>query len=469
MPQYLSFARCFAALCLLVGVGLLASNVKAQATMYDIGDYNWFYNGWSQPGDTLPDADFTQLGNTGQITGGGNQAEYQLPRGWFLYIVNIQSDYVMDVVVERPASTYSAGLTVDTQTGTVVSSHDFYDATSGLTLHLEVGTPGNDMIQISSGFDVALVFGLEGDDLIQGDNNEACVFFGGDGDDEIEGANSIDFLYGDWIGEQYNSYVPTGGESIYGHGESDLILGGPSASSFTGADYLFGGAGPDEVYGNSRYENYGYTGWNHIEGDGSNDWLFGGEETDHIEGGDNSDLIEGGGGEDVLYGDASCDDIWGDYGVNLTNLGFSGNGDADEIYGGDEDDFILGGEGLDIIDGGAGDDAISGGDGADVIDGGDGHDVLMDEDTTGGDWLLGGDGDDYLLSADGSTSADNLRGEADDDQYWWDNPGDSIVDNQGSNTINTANSWPGAYTGATEEARLENLANAFIWGGGRSC
>ncbi len=466
MPQYLSFTRCLAALCLLVGVGLLASNAKAQATMPDIGDYNWFHNGWSQPGGTLPDADFTQLGNTGQINGGGNQAEYQLPRGWFLYIVDIISDYEMDIVVERPASTYSAGLTVDTQLGTVVSAHDFHDAGSGLTLHVAVGTPGNDIIQITAGFDVALVFGLEGDDLIQGYNAETCVFFGGDGHDEIEGAGSIDFLFGDWIGPQYNSNIPTGGDVIYGHGENDLILGGPSASSFTGADYLFGGDGADEIYGNSRYENYGYTGWNWIEGNSSNDWLFGGEETDHIEGGDHGDHIEGGGGQDVIYGDAGCDDIFGDYGRELSNLGFSGNGDADEIYGGDDDDLILGGEGNDIIEGNAGDDAISGGDGADNIDGGDGHDVLLDEDGTGGDWLLGGYGDDHLFSVDNGN--DFLRGEQDDDTYWYDSPGDSVVDNQGTSSLN-GNTMPGSYTGATEEERLENLAYAFIWGGGRQC
>jgi len=82
-----------------------------------------------------------------------------------------------------------------------------------------------------------------------------------------------------------------------------------------------------------------------VTGDGRDNVMFGGAESDTFHGANGNDLLVGGGGMDFLYGD-------------------DGN---DTLKGGDGTDSLIGGLGADILDGGAGSDLLTGGDGNDVF------------------------------------------------------------------------------------------------------
>src|SRR5262249_13217164 len=54
-----------------------------------------------------------------------------------------------------------------------------------------------------------------------------------------------------------------------------------------------------------------------------------------------------------------------------------GNGQANQLKGGDGNDILVGGDGNDLLDGGAGRDLMIGGNGSDTLLGGDGEDLLI--------------------------------------------------------------------------------------------
>lgn len=109
-----------------------------------------------------------------------------------------------------------------------------------------------------------------------------------------------------------------------------------TATSGTGNDTLYGGAGNDTIVAND-----------------GNDVLYGGTGNDLAYVGAGNDSLDGGSGNDTLYGGAGND----------TLDGGAGN---DSLYGGDGSDSMAGNLGSDTIDGGSGDDIIHGDAGATV-------------------------------------------------------------------------------------------------------
>jgi Ca2+-binding RTX toxin-like protein len=137
-----------------------------------------------------------------------------------------------------------------------------------------------------------------------------------------------------------------------------VILGG------AGTDYLFGGAGKDQ-----------------IDGGPGNDHLFGGWDNDVLCGGDGNDFLYGQWNDDVLGGEAGNDFLYGE----------SGN---DQLQGGIGNDYLFGGIGNDRLFGQAGNDNLFGENGNDIEVGGDGNDRLWGG--IGNDLLIGGAGNDTL-------------------------------------------------------------------------
>lgn len=96
----------------------------------------------------------------------------------------------------------------------------------------------------------------------------------------------------------------------------------------------------------------------------------------------------------------------------------------------DGDDSLFGYDGRDILDGGPGDDLVDGGDGSDSLYGGDGDDRLLGG--AGSNYLQGGLGSDILTGGprtdilDGGPGADTMIGNGGYNQYYVDNPGDTI-------------------------------------------
>ncbi|PCJ16478.1 MAG: hypothetical protein COB02_15955, partial [Candidatus Cloacimonadota bacterium] len=145
------------------------------------------------------------------------------------------------------------------------------------------------------------------------------------------------------------------------------------------------------------------TGADTINGDGTNNFLFGhsGDDiinglggADHIYGGRNKDTIDGGAGDDIIYGGKGGDTI-------------DGGAGNDTIFGGTAKDTIDGGTGNDTIDGGSFDDTIHGDAGDDTITGGSGNDTIFGD---GGDDTITFDADDTIDGAtvDGGADIDTF-------------------------------------------------------------
>lgn len=108
------------------------------------------------------------------------------------------------------------------------------------------------------------------------------------------------------------------------------------------------------------------------------------------------------------------------------------------MVGGYGNDWLDGGDHNDTLFGEGGDDQLIGGLGNDHLDGGDGNDTLQGG--SGDDALLGGAGNDVLSGGEGS---DQLQGGSGNDTYiiGVDDQGDTIWDNEGSNTIKLTNNF----------------------------
>ena len=149
-------------------------------------------------------------------------------------------------------------------------------------------------------------------------------------------------------------------ENATGGSGNDFIIGNHLANS------LVGGAGTDILDGGIA-ENAG-SGLTPIgQGDGANDTL---------QGGTDSDVYAGDGNDSISFSTAD--------GIGTINLGtghdtvigsngndtFTGNEDNNDLHGGNGHDTLAGGQGKDEIYGGTGDDELSGNEGSDYLDGG---------------------------------------------------------------------------------------------------
>ena len=270
---------------------------------------------------------------------------------------------------------------------------------------------------------------------------------------------------------------------MWAHGGpgKDILIGGQGVNGSFGReqaqDMLNGGAGDDQIYGETRMSLDDAIEAGNTEDASTNPWegdfLSGNAGDDLIIAGADRDLLTGGGGKDVLVARAGDDVIFGDVdysAADVRELGYAGWGfagmwwaeegtpndftitvhnvhpggvedpadsDSDTIYAGNGDDVVLAGGGDDAIYGDAGDDRLFGEAGGDLILGGAGDDRLVGEATSapvseqGSDFLDGGDGKDTLL---GGGASDALYGGDGDDEISADsadeNSGDDYVDGE---------------------------------------
>lgn len=201
---------------------------------------------------------------------------------------------------------------------------------------------------------------------------------------------------------------------------ADIINGNPTD------DTLFGLGGNDQLFG-----NYG------------NDTLDGGAGNDRMEGGQGNDTyVVDAAGDVVVEAAAAGDDlvrasISYTLGSNVERLTLTGSGNLDGV-GNALDNTLTGNSGNNRLDGAAGNDVLNGGAGNDVLLGG-----------AGNDRLNGDDGNDIL---DGGAGNDTLAGGAGDDIYIVDQAGDTVSEGfaAGTDTVRSSLNY-------TLGANLENL------------
>jgi RTX calcium-binding nonapeptide repeat (4 copies) len=124
--------------------------------------------------------------------------------------------------------------------------------------------------------------------------------YGGDGEDEVRGLGANDELWGG-----------LGSDVIYGGPGSDQMWAGPVHGRETSKNMLYGGDGPDDIYG-----------------DFGDDVLYGG---------DGHDSMGGDKGEDVLYGGDGNDDLDASYDGQRDKL-YCGAGT--DKYSADKIDYV---------------------------------------------------------------------------------------------------------------------------------
>ncbi len=357
------------------------------------------------------------------------------------------------------------------------------------------GENGNDHVVGLSGDD--RLFGGEGNDHLRGDGDSQDPFIavppGGDdaldggvgedtligdyGADILSGGDGDDYLRGDYTvhlrlsgpGEPFNTTVlipfdstraqddfldgGAGNDELYGDGGDDTLVGGAGEDQlfgdYAGTYYVgVGGAWTDEAvfdeFGDDVLD--GGDGDDLIFGMGGNDVLFGGADVDTMFGNDGADMLSGGDGNDALLGDSASDTspgddlLFGDAGFDLLQ-GEAGN---DQLDGGEDDDELQGGSGHDALFGGTGNDLLfgeatsfQGPAGDDMLDGGDGIDQLQGG--GGADTLFGGTGNDTLFGDDpldvSIVGNDQLDGEAGDDELQGGLGNDTLFGGDGNDAL----------------------------------
>lgn len=184
--------------------------------------------------------------------------------------------------------------------------------------------------------------------------------------------------------------LPDNVERVIGMEGEASIVGNASDNVIMGGQFMWGGAGNDEIYGR-----------------GGDDYMVGGT---------GDDLLDGGYGWDTVdYSDATSaivmrwrivksDSEGRDTLRSVENV--IGTNFADIMYGTVNADTLGGGAGADELDGEKGDDVLYGAWGDDTLRGGYGSDQLFGG--AGWDVLDGGNGDDKLYGGQGSDTASYL-------------------------------------------------------------
>ncbi|MFV1465832.1 MULTISPECIES: M10 family metallopeptidase C-terminal domain-containing protein [unclassified Phaeobacter] len=299
------------------------------------------------------------------------------------------------------------------------------------------GRAGNDRMAGNGGDDVYFVDSI--DDIVREEENggndtvivvadgldlgdianvETIIYAGGTpgtpGSDAPDAPNEgpTDALDSLIIGDDSNETLDggAGGNTIFGLGGDDLIIGGRDTLASRDINNTIDIADLEDQ----------------TETDDGNDALYGGDGNDTINGGAGDDLLDGGDGNDLLRGQAGADVFRGGAGidtvdfsqespfqllVNLeTNVASGGTASGDTFYSienliGSDDriDRFIGTSDNNHFWGQGGGDVFNGGGGDDTLDGGNDGDMLYGED--GDDVLIGGSGQDYL---DGGAGVDTV-------------------------------------------------------------
>ena len=363
-----------------------------------------------------------------------------VPENWIEQVPGYSRSRVIDLDGD---GYYDIGL--DGYTGRLDETHFIFAGGNTSTTTVTGTTGDDDSLTGTDGND--RLTGLAGDDQLLGWYGDDHLD-GGDGDDILDGGPGADTLVGG-PGDDTVSYLfspagvtinlaagttrggdasgdTLGGdiENIWGSAHDDVLAG--TDSLFVG-NFIFGGAGNDELYG----------GWGDdvLSGNEGNDLLSGGDENDFLLGGPGADVLVGGLGHDTaaylesavgvtvrlhslqsLGGDAEGD-TWGD----LVTVRYARDGlvfeetvpDIISLFGSDHDDVLAGDSRDNTLSGGDGDDKLYGGPGG-------GDDILNGQE--GDDTLYGGLGDDFLI---GGPGADRLVGGQGADGFMFE-PGDTV-------------------------------------------
>lgn len=219
------------------------------------------------------------------------------------------------------------------------------------------GTPFNDTLIGSPNSDS--FFGLAGNDTLEGR----------DGDDGLEGGPGADTLIG---GEGYDYTTYFFSPAAVDVNLLNLISHGGDAEGDTldGIEALIGSDFPDTLTGNDS-DNYidGLIGGDIINGGAGNDELRGGLGLNA----GTDDTINGGPGDDRIFGDGSLDWVDGGEGNDFIDMTLVAPYLPGRCVPPWEDDTILGGPGNDVIWGSPHNDFIDAGDGDDFVRGGGGR------------------------------------------------------------------------------------------------
>ncbi len=272
------------------------------------------------------------------------------------------------------------------------------------------------------------------------------------------GELTIEYIIKDQSGLTDSGYITATVASDY----SGILTGTPRI------DWLEGNNTNESIFGlESNDAIYAYDGDDVIEGFGGNDKIFAGDGNDLIDGGAGADRINGGDGVDTVdYSKASflvkvdLASGLGQGGIaqgdiltaveNVVGTQFedrlSGNSLANILTGGNDDDILEGRGGSDSLLGGAGNDLLEGGANGDIIDGGEGSDTadyflsieavqisLLNGTATGGDAT-----GDQLVSIEnltGSDFDDSLIGDDFDNRLYGRRGDDILVGGLGSDIL----------------------------------
>ncbi|MDQ1438616.1 MAG: hypothetical protein QOK43_2245 [Acidimicrobiaceae bacterium] len=361
--------------------------------------------------------------------------------------------------------------------------------------------------------------------------------------DCINGGSEGDLLYGEGSADQL--FGEDGADYIEGNAGPDQVRGGRDGDTIhgnNGADHLFGDSGNDTMFGDADCDELrGGIGDDHIEGNGGADTAFGDADQDDIIGGssiagaeDNqADCADGLGLRgDRLIGGAAQDVILGDNGTvvrpsptavdpddnapvpplsatvarTVTLLDVNSQADAiagpdfidggeanDRLYGQGENDDMHGGNGIDRMEGNAASDAMFGDGGNDLMLGGSSGTPASDRDA--GDAMNGGGDDDVIVGDNGAIAwngsvtpptgenavtfgvdtihgndgYDRIYGELAGDSLYGDAGGDYILGDRGTVTpVSTPVAiWPGgARNNSVSLFSPETGGLDFIYGNG---
>lgn len=369
----------------------------------------------------------------------------------------LQLDANGNAILVLPSNGLSYGIT-GRESADAIDAGFGNDSVAGLAGNDSLnGGEGHDTLDGGEGHD--LLFGQQGDDRLLGSGGDDSLD-GGDGSDSLFGGEGADQLNGgqgdDWLVGGSGADTIDGGEGSDtlsysdASGSVDVALGGQSLGADAAGDWV------------TNVENLIGSAFNdQLRGDAQDNILMGGAGNDTLEGGSGADTLVGGAslqGDDLAAGevntasyahssdglvvsllepainagDAAGDvligisDLWGGSGSDV----LSGDGQNNQLLGGEGDDSLMGLQGNDVLLGDTGDDVLQGGLGNDRLEGGDGLDLLQGD--AGDDSLDGGDGNDVLQ---GGLGNDLLQGDAGDDQLKGGTGDDSLIGGVGSDSL----------------------------------
>ena len=262
-----------------------------------------------------------------------------------------------------------------------------------------IGDSGDNFINGWLGNDT--IYGGLGNDTIEGGLGNDSLIAGGPGS-TVDAGTSDWVYYGNAISDVTVSFA----------GTLDTAKGSDGFDTLFGFENIYGGKGNDILIGDALANIIaGSGGKDYVIGGAGNDTLMGGAGDDRIDGGDGNDsLVATDPGDDTYYGGAGTDTI--DYSGATTDLQigyvypymtvtgaqgndkifsyltdfvevfafgsgndkFSGQSNAETVYGGLGNDLLLGQGGNDYLDAGDGNDTLRGGSGNDTLIGGAGSD-----------------------------------------------------------------------------------------------